>query len=311
MIGLFLGAGFSKWAANLPLAADLFDFDIKPHNRRDKARLDRMIWLKSAWDGAHPTRESERFIRDMIDMSESNRRLVIWYVTRRLSEPFIGTMLGGTQALMIDDSRRFQELGIVLAAAFLEPAPKLAGIITTNYDLLIEYALGTSGFNYGVLGQELEGRGKNPWFPWQGVPVKLTGTVKLAKLHGSVSWTSDHLYTDGRCGVRGDALVVPPDGSKNIPAGLSQASALARAVLAESTTLAIFGFAFNAYDGSVLDLLGCAHPKEVVLVDPDPKENPARILWPGAEIQCVAPPRHAIDEAADWWRSVFASEEFP
>ena len=36
MLALFLGAGFSKWAADLPVASQLFDFDIEPWWPRGK-----------------------------------------------------------------------------------------------------------------------------------------------------------------------------------------------------------------------------------------------------------------------------------
>lgn len=48
MVSLFLGAGFSKWAANLPVATQLFDFNITPYNQRDTQRLRSIIAYKEA-----------------------------------------------------------------------------------------------------------------------------------------------------------------------------------------------------------------------------------------------------------------------
>ena len=39
MLALFLGAGFSKWAANLPVASELFDFAIHPFGVREERKL--------------------------------------------------------------------------------------------------------------------------------------------------------------------------------------------------------------------------------------------------------------------------------
>src|SRR5260370_760228 len=130
--------------------------------------------------------------------------VVLWYVTRRLSDPFIASISGGRQVLMIDDSRAGTLRSVRRVAKFFETAARnpLAGIVTPNYDLIFEYALGTGGFNYGHVGEVLNGRGRNPQFPWQGAYPMLTGHVPIAKVHGSISWDPDARYTDGRCGIR-------------------------------------------------------------------------------------------------------------
>lgn len=294
-IGLLVGAGFSKWAADLPLAAELFDFNVKPHNQRDAKKLRFIADLKRSWDEQNPGGLSEQFVSDATRSSRPERESVTWYITRRLSDPFIGTMLGGTQTLMIDDRRKLRHEGIRTAQGFLAQfsTTMMSGAVTTNYDLLIEYALGTGGFNYGVPKQEFKGRGKNPWFPWQGTPVTMTGTLRLAKLHGSLSWDDKHCYTDGRCGVRGDALVLPPGPEKAPPRTLRSTWKLAESILADCRHLLIFGFAFNPYDEAVLDLLATAgsNLRTVLLVDTSPKTALGRRLWPRASIlDCQPPP---------------------
>ncbi len=42
MLALLLGAGFSKWAACLPLASQLFDFSIDPFGIREERKLQRV-----------------------------------------------------------------------------------------------------------------------------------------------------------------------------------------------------------------------------------------------------------------------------
>ena len=57
----------------------------------------------------------------------------------------------------------------------------VGGIVTLNYDLLVEYALGSRGFNYGAIGEVLRGRGPYPVSLWRN-PVALSGRIPLAKL---------------------------------------------------------------------------------------------------------------------------------
>ena len=92
------------------------------------------------------------------------------------------------------------------AASFLTTcmAIPLSGIITSNYDLLIEYCLGTKGFNYGVQNQQLLGRGPYPVYVWNRGPVTLKGNIRLAKIHGSIN---NLVYTDGRRRLAGKALI--------------------------------------------------------------------------------------------------------
>jgi len=40
MLALFLGAGFLKWAADLPVASQLFDFNIEPWGLREYKKLE-------------------------------------------------------------------------------------------------------------------------------------------------------------------------------------------------------------------------------------------------------------------------------
>src|SRR5208282_2868952 len=228
---VILGAGFSKWAAGLPVAESLFAFRLAPMTGREERRLISLKREKAAWGVKHPGAPAETFITHAIRQRDRTRRTTMWYITRRLSDPFIASVLGGRQTLMIDDARAKSLQGVRRAQRFLQKvawAP-LAGVVTPNYDLLLEYALGTGGFNYGVKGEVLYGRGKNPVFPWQGAWPVLSGDLPLAKVHGSISWDGTSRYTDGRCGVRGDALIIPPYVGKRRPAALREIWDLAEA----------------------------------------------------------------------------------
>lgn len=205
MFTLFLGAGFSKWAAGLPVASELFDFSIEPFGEREKAKLNIIHHMKNIWDIENPKGLSEQFIASAMSGSQIQRDALLWYVTRRLTDQFIwnewhaGKMR--RHVLMIDENRKNNLLGVIRTRAFiLKRIADLSGIITTNYDLIIEYALGTKYFNYGQKGEVLQGRGAYPLSQWQN-PVTLKGSTVLTKLHGSISWGLDgQRYTDGRGG---------------------------------------------------------------------------------------------------------------
>lgn len=131
----------------------------------------------------------------------------------------------------------------------------LKGILTCNYDTIVECALGMSGFNYGVIGEKLTGRGINPLFPWQNAHLNVTGSIPLVKLHGSLSWDKSTKYTSGKPGINGNALIVPPASEKMPSAELHDVWTLGERILGISNVLIVFGFAFNPYDQALLNYL--------------------------------------------------------
>ena len=213
MLALLLGAGFSKWAADLPLASQLFDFAIEPFGLREQGRLQRVKCLKEQWDVVHAGGLAEQFIESVLVAGHvRNKQDLLWYIVRRLSEPYIWEEWRGggmrRHVLMIDENRRFDRAGVRLVQGFIAKcAMQIYGIVTLNYDLLVEYALGSRGFNYGEFGETLTGRGPYPASQWLN-PVRLVGRIQIAKLHGSISWDANGKYTDGRRGLTGNALIV-------------------------------------------------------------------------------------------------------
>jgi hypothetical protein len=297
MYSLFLGAGFSKWAVNLPLVSELFDFNIDVFSPSDQKRIELVKSLKTAWDGLHPSENNEQFITFALGLSEEEKQAVLWYIARRLSEPFIWREFHAQRwrrhVLMIDENRKFQAKGLIQARDFLQGflAPSIAGIITTNYDLVVEYALGSRLFNYGIEDQILIGRGPYPVSTWSH-PVRLKGRLTVAKLHGSVSWDSGGYYTDGRRSITGNALIVAPTSEKDIPEVLRFTWDLAGQILKQSTRLLVFGFAFSAYDQLVLELLrfNGHNIRSILLIDIAPKAEAVQQIWPQATISCCPPP---------------------
>jgi hypothetical protein len=47
-LAVLLGAGFSKWAAGLPVVAELFDFQVEPFGVKEESRLGLVRQLKAA-----------------------------------------------------------------------------------------------------------------------------------------------------------------------------------------------------------------------------------------------------------------------
>jgi len=308
--GLFLGAGFSKWAVNLPVATQLFDFDIEPWGPRESSKLEVIKSVKDAWDVMHPNGLTEQFIADALNFDERSKRAVLWYIVRRLSDPFIWKEFYPQKrrrhVFMIDEHRRFCVPGLVKAQNFIQRfcGPLLGGIITTNYDLIVEYALGTKGFNYGVRNQTLIGRGPYPVSQWRN-PVTLKGDVSLAKIHGSISWDENACYTDGRRGLTGHALIVAPTPEKCPPQPLKDVWDLAERILQRINRLIVFGFAFNPYDLAVSKLLKRAgsNIESVLLVDLEPRIERVQQLWPNVTIKSCQPSAEGDMPIPKWFVS--------
>jgi hypothetical protein len=143
MLSLFLGAGFSKWAVNLPLAAELFDYNIKPFGIHEGKKFLIIKSLKNNWDRINPNGLTEQFIFDALHYPLKVRKVVLWYIVRRLSEPFIWEEFHAQRwrrhTLMIDENRKFSIQGVKEARNFILQCMGigLKGIITTNYDMLV------------------------------------------------------------------------------------------------------------------------------------------------------------------------------
>ena len=300
----FVGAGFSKWAVGLPLVHELFDFKITNPFFNDIRKLQSLEALKEKWDQKNPNGSAEKFIADRLGFGnpvayEKNimgaDNIVTWYIKRKLADPFIRYEIhtGRTRrhVLAFDESYKKQIHGMQKTSLYLKELMPLSGIITTNYDTVIEYALGSKGFHYDKQDERLFGGIGYP-VSQHAYPMILSGETPLAKLHGSISWFGDKRYTNGRGGLTGRGLIIPPVPGKKPLDILSSSWNLAQRILKNCEEVIFFGFAFNAYDESILDLLknNGRHIKSVVLVDPNPPCSKAKKLFPKATIRAENPP---------------------
>ncbi len=270
---LLLGAGFSRWAANLPLVSELFDFEIDPGNDREARRLEIVSEAYGRWRSQYPLESNEQFIA----WARTNLKrfdYAGWYVTRRLTDPFIsGSYIRRT--FYINSYYARENYGVIRARQFLQNCELAFGypaILTANYDLLVEYALGTKGFNYGRPGEYI---GTTPYPHIQ--PVYVTGPVPLLKLHGSLSWSVDGKSTTSRFGMTGKCLIVPPMAEKTPHETFAWEWAEAARHLKRARRLVIFGFAFNPYDQAIRTLFRTNSENLEELISIDPFDQRARL----------------------------------
>jgi len=275
---------------------------------REAKKLASITRIKNNWNDANLHQPAEKFIADALIRPDINKELVLWYIVRRLSDPFIWQEKHAFRTrrhiLMIDEHRKYKIDGVRKAQALIsniKANKEMSGIVTTNYDLIIEYTLGTKGYNYGVRGQTLVGRGPYPVSQWQ-TPIILSGDISLAKIHGSLSWDENGYYTDGRRGLTGNALIVAPTPEKEPSELLRFHWELAEKILNKTTDLIVFGFAFNPYDMAVLNLLKVSgkNLRRVLLINVDPKIDSAKSLWPQAEISSSLPPPNGQEGILNW-----------
>lgn len=275
---LLVGAGFSRWSCNLPLVSELFDFDVRPSNLTEERRLVRLQKAYASWKNSNPGDHNEAFVRQS-QGPHDRFNLTNWYITRRLSEPFV-VHRSRRYTWYINSYHSGNHAGVQKARRLIERLQHTSvtpiGIITTNYDLIPEYSLGTRGFNYGRIGEQM---GFSP-YPYP-QPVYATGEISIAKLHGSISWDERRKYPDCRSGLTGKCLIVPPITEKKAPAILKDQWSLAGHLLSECSTLVVFGFSFNEYDQAIRQFFQRKlSPKaEIIFVDlVDPTQRLAPIF---------------------------------
>lgn len=246
---LMLGAGFSKWSCELPLASQLFDFQIYVYNKEEESRLRRVAKLYEAWIDGRTEWDVEEFIREYQSVGDKFC-LVNWYVTRRLTEQFV--VLGGRRHTWYINSYHARDhSGVQSVKLLLERIMNRAtlGIVTTNYDMIVEYALTSKGFHYGIPGEQI---GHSP-YPYP-TPVFASGTIPLLKLHGSLSWVGDAKLPDMRGGLTGRCRIIPPIKEKRPPAFLKQQWGSAARLLKHCDALIVFGYSFNEHDYAIREL---------------------------------------------------------
>jgi hypothetical protein len=157
---------------------------------------------------------------------------------------------------------------------------ELAGVVTTNYDLTPEQALGVKpsaaspGFNYGALNCSFHPA--NSPFPKERHSYRGPGgLVPVSKLHGSLNWSLESggliVYCDLRAAFRrgGTAALVPPLPEKDVPRWLELVWDQAFATLSNVDVWIVAGYSLPAYDTEVRRLFSAAsHDQHIAIYDP-------------------------------------------
>jgi len=258
---------------------------------KDEYWINKLKSEKENWNANNlNSKNDEEFISYIIN--KKGKRLNSYlskYIARRLSEPFLTRIIGGShQTIMIDNKYIKSDELIVKACRFLDSFENenIYGIITTNYDLVIEYSLGTKKFKYSDENTMLFGMGNNTSFPWQNTPVIADGQILLSKLHGSISYDGESYWTTGKCGINGDAKILPPSPEKTRDLRFKHAWDNAENILNNIEKLIVFGFSFNEYDMAILDLLksNTKNIKEIHIHDIESKMKKVKDIWPNKKI---------------------------
>ena len=133
---LLLGAGFSSWAAELPVAKDsLFDFNIDVFGPVEMRKLKVVEELKRDWDQENPGAYAEKFVAHALTLPAQKRDQVLWYIGRRLTDPFIWyseSVRIRRYPLSIDEAEMFRRPAVTTACDFLEPFVQRLGTLRNS-----------------------------------------------------------------------------------------------------------------------------------------------------------------------------------
>jgi SIR2-like domain len=296
-VALFLGAGFSKhWG--MPLASEIMDFS-DLHSRSWPG-----LWQKSlvgkverAWIAMRNEHDGvvDEFARllqtspsDDLTFDEFAKFIALrfsaqhWHVgTANVTRWGTGDHIRKQRNISAGYSQLLQALRNVV----------ITGIVTTNYDLVVEKLLGPrstgrlGGFNYGNRGEPLKGRHQLS-STWGYGPISVDGAVSLLKLHGSLNWgrsptgnITKYIDTTPSRGRRYEAVLLPPGGS-TADFILSDIVNKARAVLRNADTWLFCGYSMPSYDQDIVNLLreSTRSLGRIVTLGPDSATISRRIL---------------------------------
>ena len=202
-MALFRGAGFSKeWG--LPLNNEIREQQLSRSRLPAKWQVALFDKVYAVWGKSHKIHQGK--IDEFIKQLQPGGRLfgndyklsfddVTKFMALRLSAEH--WHIGGARATKMGtgDHVRKQKKIPVAYQQFVKALKNksITGIITTNYDLVIEKLLGPrttgrlGGFNYGKKEEKLEKRHHTSSKYYYG-PVTITGKIPFLKLHGSLNW---------------------------------------------------------------------------------------------------------------------------
>jgi hypothetical protein len=307
---VILGAGWSV-PAGLPLAGAIFDGELQVGSLAAHHRLSNVQAAYHTWAERQPDPQAEIFLRECFEsrVYPAPWPHVVEYVQARFASAVYGDVRSRTSLRygqrIINRTYCWQHESFWLD---LLQRVELSGVVTTNYDLLAERSLRhrpmkrplLPGFFYAGLPKPQIALGQSqPWMARDRQDrMELTGTIPLAKLHGSLNWAikdggSIIIYQDTRAAFRrgGTAAIVPPIPEKKPPAFLTTVWVAAQEVLADAGVWIVIGYSLPEYDRAIRNLLSrSAGPKLHTLELHDPCADQLRDRWkaifPTANVIC-------------------------
>lgn len=304
---VILGAGWSH-VAGLPLTRDLMSLD--PVAASEEA-AQRFITVRESWQEWKKSNPGENAEAFFLDVYNSVLHYPPWSWVLQYLEAALGVAQDWGGGHNIRYANRIIKPSYCgdhrLFWRSVTSRYELSGVVTSNYDLLIERSLrhrpmrsGEPGFHYGGIRRPQVAKGQALPFSVsrQEREVALMGRVPLFKLHGSLNWASLNgqvmIYQDTRAAFRqrGAALIVPPLPEKEAPAWLRPIWTEAVEALAQSDTWIVCGHSLQEYDQALQSLFARAasmgRPNRVCILDPfaDSVLNRWGVVVPRAHFDC-------------------------
>lgn len=294
LTALILGAGFSH-AAGMPLTRDLLSGDTYVPSKTASKKWSSLLDDYEAWFHKNPGKGVEQYLAELYSI-EFGYRAELWSVavhliTATLGTPRHGESVAGRARYSSMITRGYRDAAHRAFWDVILKGVDLTGVVTTNYDILIERSLrhrpmtGRPGFHYGGFPVPMKVLGWED--PFAGARRKVTvieGRVPVCKLHGSVNWFVDHgsvhIHTDARhaFSLRNPCAIVPPTPEKRIPGWLEPVWVAARECLSSAHLWIVCGYSLPDYDIQVRDLLGriTPCPETVILMVPHAERDKNR-----------------------------------
>jgi hypothetical protein len=307
-LALFLGAGFSKpWG--LPLAKELLPdskekweqiIQEKFPRRYQKQRAKRVqaSWLKY-WNECQRQASVDQFAKKLQSDEQGAMGLpfddLTYFLAVRLAVEQSEVRVFHMQPQFTKHHFGMQDVILPCYDAVIQALDRdsLRGIVTTNYDLVVEKILGPDvtgrlgGFNYGKQGQPLNRHhhqfSTQKWYQKESID----GTMPLLKIHGSLNWAYSEeigidFYVDCYPSLtRGQRpLIVPPQSNVQQNVVLKQTWQKASEVLNGADVWVFCGYSFPDYDVDVRNLLASSasnlHRVVILSTDVDVIEREVR-----------------------------------
>jgi hypothetical protein len=321
-IALFLGAGFSKpWG--LPLTKELLPSSKEeweqiieekfPRKYQQKyARRVQVSWLKYL-DECQGSGSVDQFAEKLQTDEQGAMGLpfddLAYFLAVRLAVEESETREFHMQTQFVGHHFGMQDAVLPCYDGIIQVLDRdsLRGIVTTNYDLVVEKILGPDatgrlgGFNYGTQGQPLHKRhhefNTQRWYHRE----TIDGTIPLLKLHGSLNWASSKekgidIYVDCYPSLTQGhhPVIVPPHSDILQYDLLSKIWQKASEVLQGADIWVFCGYSFPPYDEDVRDLMkrSASILRRVVILSPHATalgQNIRNILnasGPEIEVKC-------------------------